>query len=493
VKRRAAAPRIARDLPPVRYRALPGTDLVVLTSEVGTFHLLERAALDGYLRGEVAPELAAKLAPKLLAPGASVEELIGRYRTRTRFLRSGPSLHIVALTLRCNQNCGYCHSSKLGPSAAGVDMSEETARRVVSLIAQSSSPAIHIEFQGGEPLLAWDRLRFVVEEAMGRLLPGRDLAFTAVTNFSLLDEQKLAWLFDHRVMVCTSLDGPRDLHDANRPFSRGSAHAAVERWIGHIHDEYKRRGFDEEVARVNALLTVTRPTLPRGREVVDEYLRLGLKAIHLRPLNPFGLALKQWRRLGYTPAEFLEFYRDTLDYVIERNLAGAELVEKSAAIFLAKILTGEDPNYMDYRSPCGAGLGQIAYNYDGNVYTCDEGRMVAAMGDDLFRMGDVRSGSYDDMVLGETVRSLAVASLLESSPHCDACAYKPYCGICPVYNYVVQRDLFGQMPTNGRCAISMGIIDHLFRRLADDRDGRIEALFRTWTVRRTLTVDGGER
>jgi uncharacterized protein len=485
--------RMARDLPVVRYRALPGTARALLTSEVGTYHLLERAELERYLCGDLEPGLAAALAPKLLAPGASTEELIGRYRTRTRYLRSGPSLHIVALTLRCNQNCGYCHSSKLGPHAPGVDMSEETARRVVSLIGQSSAPSIHIEFQGGEPLLAWDRLKLVVEEATARLLPGRDLAFTVVTNFSLLDAEKLGWLFDHRVMVCTSLDGPRSLHDANRPHAGGSAHADVERWIGRIHDEYRRRGFDQEVARVNALLTVTRATLPRGREVVDEYLRLGLKAIHLRPLNPFGLALKQWERLGYSPAEFLDFYCDTLDYVIERNLAGAELVEKSAAIFLAKILTNEDPNYMDYRSPCGAGLGQIAYNYDGQVYTCDEGRMVAAMGDELFRMGDVRGDAYDDMVLGETVRSLAVASLLESSPHCDACAYKPYCGVCPVYNYVVQGDLFGQMPRNGRCAISMGILDHLFRRLADDRDGRVEALFRTWTVRRALTVGRGER
>ena len=35
---------------------------------------------------------------------------------------------------------------------------------------------------------------------------------------------------------------------------------------------------------------------------------------------------------------------------------------------------------MELRSPCGAGTGQIAYYYDGNIYTCDEGRMLAEMG-----------------------------------------------------------------------------------------------------------------
>jgi len=42
-----------------------------------------------------------------------------------------------------------------------------------------------------------------------------------------------------------------------------------------------------------------------------------------------------------------------------------------------KILTENDPNFLDSRSPCGACIGQVAYNYDGKVYTCDEGRMFA--------------------------------------------------------------------------------------------------------------------
>ena len=50
-----------------------------------------------------------------------------------------------------------------------------------------------------------------------------------------------------------------------------------------------------------------------------------------------------------------------------------------------------DPNYLDIRSPCGAGIGQIAYSYDGKIYTCDEGRMLGGMGDDIFCIGNVHS------------------------------------------------------------------------------------------------------
>jgi hypothetical protein len=44
---------------------------------------------------------------------------------------------------------------------------------------------------------------------------------------------------------------------------------------------------------------------------------------------------------------------------------------------LKKMLTTSDPNYVDTRSPCGAVIGQVAYNFDGKIYSCDEGRMMA--------------------------------------------------------------------------------------------------------------------
>ena len=52
-----------------------------------------------------------------------------------------------------------------------------------------------------------------------------------------------------------------------------------------------------------------------------------------------------------------------------------------------KMLTADDPNFVDILSPCGAGTGQVAYSHDGRIFTCDEARMVSAMGDDMFAIG----------------------------------------------------------------------------------------------------------
>jgi sulfatase maturation enzyme AslB (radical SAM superfamily) len=42
-------------------------------------------------------------------------------------------------------------------------MSKATAKKVVDLIFKSPSPAIKIEFQGGEPLLNFTIVRYIVE------------------------------------------------------------------------------------------------------------------------------------------------------------------------------------------------------------------------------------------------------------------------------------------------------------------------------------------
>ena len=50
---------------------------------------------------------------------------------------------------------------------------------------------------------------------------------------------------------------------------------------------------------------------------------------------------------------------------MELNLKGEIFVEMHATYFLKKILCNYSDNYMELRSPCGAGIGQMSYYYDG--------------------------------------------------------------------------------------------------------------------------------
>jgi His-Xaa-Ser system radical SAM maturase HxsB len=357
----------------------------------------------------------------------------------------------------------------------------------VDLALASSAPGVTLEFQGGEPLAAFPVVREAIEYALERnAVVGKSLGFTLVTNLSLMDEDKLDYLVSRRVQLCTSIDGPAELHDRQRRLPGGSAYARAADWIRRINHRYEALGLDPSLYRVEALLTTTREALGHGRAIVDTYAALGCRAIYLRPVDPFGFAARAGARVGYTTDAFLAFYREALERVLELNREGVPMIERFAALFLTKILTDTDPNFLDLRSPCGAGIGQVAYNHDGGIYTCDEGRMLADAGDPLFRIGHVDQTRYPELVRHPTVRALTVVSNLDAQPGCVDCAWRPYCGVCPVYNHAAQGDVHGRVADSRWCATHRGILDLLFEKLAD-ADPETLARFARWTTVRPRT------
>ena len=226
----------------------------------------------------------------------------------------------------------------------------------------------------------------------------------------------------------------------------------------------------------SAIETTTRFSLDKYKEIVDTYLSLELKGIFIRPLTRLGKAASSWDKIGYTTDEFIAFYKNILEYMIEKNKEGYFISEGHSCIFLNKILNSNGLNYMELRSPCGAGIGQMAYYYDGKVYTCDEGRMLAEMGSDMFKLGTV-DNTYNELINNEVTKTMCVASCLECIPYCKDCVYQPYCGVCPVINYALDGNIFSQMPKEDRCLIYSGMLDTLFELLKDEEN---EKIFRSW-------------
>ncbi|MFA6002580.1 MAG: His-Xaa-Ser system radical SAM maturase HxsB [Elusimicrobiota bacterium] len=447
----------------------------LLTNDSGRYCFLNQSQFDKFLSGKVPPGTA--LFNDLKTGGflkhyLDFNLLSERWRARHEYLWQATSLHIVVVTLRCNHHCVYCQTSSEPMDARNRDMTPETARRTVDRIFESPSPAITIELQGGEPLANWPAVRTLVRYAREKNRTAKKkLHLALVTNLSLMDEGKLSFLLKNEVSLCTSLDGPAAIHNHNRVFLGGSSHAIVVRWWKEIRRRTVRQAF-----RIDGLMTTTRFSLAYPEKIVDEYLRRGAYGMYLRLLNPFGFAQKTWAAIGYSPEEYLVFYRRAMDYILQVNRTRRQFFEQTARVFLQKILTDEDPGFMDIRSPCGAGIGQMAYNYDGKVYTCDEGRMLAETGDDSFRLGSVGKTTYAGLAQALPVRTLAMASQLDNQAHCSGCVYKPYCGICPLCEYAQHGDLFAR-PSSAQCRIHMGILDYLFEKM---RDAKNKAVFAGW-------------
>jgi uncharacterized protein len=394
-----------------------------------------------------------------------------RLRSRMAFLREPTLLHIFVVTLRCEHSCPYCQVSRQSTDRSKFDMSEETARLALNIAFQSPSKRIKIEFQGGEPLLNFPLIAHIVSAARVQAAAiGKAVDFVIASNLALLDDAVLAFCKSNDVLLSTSLDGPADLHNKNRPRPGGNSHELATRGIRRAQEVLGPE-------RIGALMTTTEASLDRVEEIVDEYLRLDLDGIFIRPLSPYGFAVKTKAIRKYDSSGWLDFYARGLRYVLEVNRKGRNFSEFYAALILKRMFTDRPLGYVDLRSPAGVGLGALVYNYDGKVFASDEGRMLAEMGDRTFELGSVTE-SYRSLVCSDKLIDLVGSSLTQCAPECVDCAYEAHCGADPVYHHATQADPVGMKPLSEFCARQKGIMNLLLEIL--DTSPQDAAILRHW-------------
>lgn len=375
------------------------------------------------------------------------------------------SLHIFVVTTACNVGCVYCQANN-GVSCPSLVMSKEVAERAVDIALQSPAQFLNFEFQGGEPLLNIDIIKHIVSYAEANK-GSHEISYNVVTNLTLLTDEILDFLIEHKFGISTSIDGPQFLHDINRPFKDGDGTFVN---VRESIQKIKSKG-----VRVGAIQTTTRYSLQYPREIIHAYKDLGFDSIFIRPLTPLGKAALNWTEIGYTPEEYLDFYKEAMDELIQINKDGYFMKEDHSSILMSRI-NGNFVNYMELRSPCGASIGQLAYYADGDIFTCDEGRMLNEMGDQTFCLGNVFTTSYSDIINNGVCKTVCASSILESIPTCCDCVYQPYCGTCPVVNYAKSKDIIEKEPRGYRCKIYSGMLDYLFKQLKDGNRDLIDIL-----------------
>ena len=406
------------------------------------------------------------------------------YAEKNKFLAYGPSLHIIVTTLRCNHKCQYCHAAAAPMTAKNMDMTEKTAKKVVDTIFYTSNTNLTIEFQGWESLVNWDVIKYIVEYAEIKAIHlQKKITFALVTNLTLMDDEKLNYLIEHNVHISTSLDWDEEIHNYNRTFKDWNSFEKVTYWINKINSVYKEKDIRDrwwDYLKVWALLTVTKKALPKYKEIIDTYVGLWLNGVFLRPLNPYWFASSDLIKLSYSTEDFIVFYNKSMDYILELNKKWINFNEMLSSIYLTKILTTGDPNYLDERSPCWAWIGQVAYNYDGKIYTCDEGRMLWRMWDDSFLMTETTDNSeetYNNMIESETTKIMVQASTLDWLPGYNDSVYKPYIWVCPINSYKLSWNIIPNFAKDTKTKLGYAVLDYIFDKLRSDTDKKI---FEKW-------------
>ena len=461
---------------------------VFLTNEVGEYVFLSNEDFDAFVQGrlerhssndQVPVDAFTELETKHFICTGQLDNVLAmmatKYRSKKSFLQGFTQLHMIVPTLRCNSSCIYCQVSRKRLTDERFDMTEKTADNIIKTIFAGPSPIIKIEFQGGDPAANFKLVQYLIEKAkLVNILKKRVLDFVICTNTTLLSREQLQYLHKHNVAISTSLDGPHDLHNLNRPLQGGQdQHSLLMQQLALIREIYQ----DPESAA--ALMTTSKHSLGHMKEIIDEYVRCGFNSIFLRALNPYGFAKNYKEKVAYPIEDFVSNFIEGLNYIIELNLKGTFFVEGYTALLLKRILTPFATGFVDLQSPAGAGISCAIYDYDGRVYVSDEGRMMARFKDYFFCLGNVNTDSYQQMFNGEKMHQMLHHACVDNLPQCAYCAFAPYCGADPVRNQSEQGSMVGFRPTNDTCRKNMALIRYILA-LLKRNDPDLNRVFWSW-------------
>jgi len=131
----------------------------------------------------------------------------------------------LALAETCNLACKYCYCETSRDTPRQGLMTEDVARKAIDWLFAASKDAKHLGLTlfGGEPLLNKPVFRFVMEysDALAKK-HGKKIRYNMTTNATLLDDMVIDYIKKHNFGLMVSLDGPPNIHNAQRPFHDGS-------------------------------------------------------------------------------------------------------------------------------------------------------------------------------------------------------------------------------------------------------------------------------
>ncbi|RYY02290.1 MAG: His-Xaa-Ser system radical SAM maturase HxsB [Gammaproteobacteria bacterium] len=466
------------ELLPFNFRQIPKLNKWLLSGPSGAFALLDskeqlKAIADGNLDVLSSDHVNELIAKSFLSETSEREVrarlIASQMATQLAKAVSKPSLFMIIPSLRCDHDCGYCQVSRVPRDRAGYDLDDQHIEAILRAIAAVGNDRIKVEFQGGEPLLAFAFIQQFYEKGQ-HVLVGVDVSYVICTAGGPLSESIIDWAKDKKVDFSISLDGPQDVHIHNRPSKYFNTHKVTTAVIEQIR---RTLGFH----RVNSLTTISKYSLDHPTQIVNTYFDLEFPGIFLRPLSPFGFAAATQHRIGYDAGEYMAFYEAALRHIIDLN-KDRTFIEDTALIHLRRIFQPHSANYIDLQSPAGYIFGALVFNYDGNIFGSDEARMLwqSTQASELV-LGTVND-DMKSLVIGEAAKRLLTSSFNWATPGCDDCAYQPYCGSDPLHHLATQGDSIGHKASSFFCQYQTAMFDLLFTLWETDTNAR--KVFQEW-------------
>ncbi len=289
-----------------------------------------------------------------------------------------PPLHALSLAVaqKCNLGCTYCYAQQGEFGGPARSMALAQALAAVDLLVEGAAPGsrLNLAFLGGEPLVNRPVLQAATRHAADRAARrGVQMGFSITTNGTLLTEADGDFFEEHGFAVTVSLDGPREVHDLQRPTKGGRG--SFDRIMTNVAPLLARQRRMQVTARV----TVT-PLNLGLRETLDQFVAAGFHSVGFSPMlsAPTGRGEMQHTDLEVMLGEMIDCGRE----YERRMLRGERYPFANMVNAMREIARGTHRPY-----PCGAGAGYLGVSAEGELAACH--RFV---GDEAGAMGSLQDG-----------------------------------------------------------------------------------------------------
>lgn len=302
----------------------------------------------------------------------------------------------MILTKKCQLKCTYCYEKAKNASS----MDFETAKSIIQkeLENDKSIESVHIDFFGGEPFLAFNVMKELVDYLKSDNF-GKDFYITTITNGIAIHGEIQDWLLANRgVIECPlSLDGTRAMQEKNRPGS---------------FDRIDLDFFSREFPGTRVKMTVSPNTLCDLAEGT-----IFLHGLNFSPKNGLAYGV-EWPQ--DCQKVLIRELNKLICYYLENSVVEESLMLK---------LPYKDICYR--RRSCDAGNNMVMYDIDGKRWPC---HMFLPMS-----LGEEKS---------KNVKELDFSGIGKSDVYCDEecrkCKIEKSCVMCRGMNFSENGTLMGK-------------------------------------------------
>jgi uncharacterized protein len=363
---------------------------------------------------------------------------------------------IIKVTRRCNLRCTYCNDWR--PGKAPVMTRGVLDRLLDAAMMDDGSSMTAFAWHGGEPtLVPIDFYRYAIrrQEELAQQ-SGRLVANLLQTNAVHLSGDWLDLIEESHMRLGVSLDGPRDLHDRQRPTVAGrGSFAEVRRTL----DRLRARGIP-----FSTLMVLTEDLISLGPEalwtfLVDEGLD-DVDLIPARPPNTYNHPTIEPQGVKFGNDKSADRWATYMAELFDLFWTSSTTIRINSLDSLVRKLLGASGRSCITSGSC---MGQFfGIEPTGEVYVCGLYEDVAES-----RLGSVLSDSFREMRAAPALTDLVQRNEVRLSKQRQCGSFDLCAGGCPHDAFLAQR--YDGFAESDSCCGWSTFTEHVRARVAEAR------------------------